>query len=174
MQILHPSHLQPLVLLLSSLTLALTATLPTTPTLSTDTLIATNETLSSVEHNLICLSTYPYSPFFLQQHVCERAILQLFDTLTEGVFHHGDPDDDFSLPVKKTVDNCMVSIDMSTRGLVETSSWSQINHKASQLNRICGGKHKYRYAGGSLTTGERDNIKITVQRLMPYAKAATA
>lgn len=167
------SHFQPLVLVLSSLTLALTATLPTIPTISTELLIPSNETLSSTsEHNLVCLSTLPYSPFFLQQHVCERAILQLNDTLTQGVFHHGDPDDEFSLPIQKTVGNCRVTINMSNHGMFETSSWSQINHKASQLNRICGGKHKYRYGGGSLTTGVNDNIKITVERLMPFAEAA--
>lgn len=133
-----------------------------------------NDTLYSEAHNLICLATLPYSPFFLQQHVCEQAILRLNDTPTEGIFHYGDPDDDFSLPVKRTVGNCQVRIEMSTRGLDEISSWSQINHKASQLNRICGGKHKYRYGGGSLTTGARDNIKITVERMMPFGMGAKA
>lgn len=172
MKILLSSHFQPLVLLLSSLTLALTATLPTTSTLLTDVPIPSNETLFSTEHNLLCLTTVPYSPFYLQQHVCEQAILRLSDNLTEGMFHHGDPDDDFSLPIRSTVGNCQVTIEMSNSGLYETSSWSQINHKASQLNRICGGKHKYRYCGGSLTTGGSDNIKITVKRLMPFAKGA--
>ncbi len=159
-------YFQPLLLLLPSLTLVLTATLPTTPNLSTELQITSNATLLNSEtHNLQCFSTIPYSPFFLQQHVCENAILQIKDNLTIGIFHHGDPDDEFSLPVSRRVGNCKVTIDMSNRGLYETSSWFQINHKASQLNRICGGKYKYRYGGGMLTTGQSDNIRISVERL---------
>ena len=145
-------------LLLSTVTLVLTATLPTVqapPLTNVTELTAAGSTLN-------CFNTYPFSPFFLTQHKCAEAIHDLSDAVRPGRFHYGEPLDSWSLPIVRPKGHCKVAITMSKDGTTESASWVQIKLAATALNAACASKYRTRYAGGWVSVGDSNEIIVTI------------
>ena len=158
------SHIRSLTLMLSTLSLALAATLP-----SPSTSPSTNDT---TPHRLLkskvnCLTTIPFSPFYLTMHGCANAIQEISNSQTLGTFHMGDPFDEWSLPITKTSGFCKVTVEMATLWDTDDSSWLQINLALTQLNLQCASRYGYRYKGGFSSTGNRGGINVRLDRYSP-------
>lgn len=169
MKIFQYSRFEAVVLVLSSLTLALAATLPIPSTRFPTLIAAQNVTLNSANQNLHCEPSYnPFNFFYMSSHTCGEAILKLPKSGPEGIFHDGFPEDPFRLPVSRQAGNCNITVSMANLGVFETSRWSDIRSEASLLNTICSGRLRNLYIGGSVTTGDRNNILIKIERKFPF------
>ena len=155
----RPSFLRSsLYLLLSTVTLVLSATRPN-PSESPST---NSSDLTAAGSKIQCLATIPFSPFFLTQHKCAEAIHDLSDGVRPGRFHNGEPWDEWSLPISHSSGYCKVTVSMAIASNSETASWLQVKLAATQLNLACASKYKTRYAGGTVSTGSRNDINVTI------------
>ena len=94
---------------------------------------------------------------------CLDAELQLPELHGAGRFHSGDPVDDYSLPVTKSVKSCTIIVDIP-EGYEDVSEWMNMRFVAHVIIERCGvgmppivGR-----TGGSVLTGENSNINVTV------------
>ena len=166
------STIYPLVLL-SSLTAILAATIPPAPSLSNPPVqsIAQNDTASiGGGDSLHCEAGVPFSPFYLTLHKCAAAIQELNNSQDIGLFHHGFPNDAWSLPVTEYANYCKVTVDMGRIGSTDESSWLSVKLAATQLNILCWGRYQYRYRGGWLTEGKQKKIVIKLEYRNQYSQ----
>lgn len=159
-----------LAILLSSLvlTLATSARPPTgwhrpyrIPQLEPDPVLLNNTSLSA--EDIKCFSAWPGDFRVVTDHKCAEAILKLDSSREEKEFHHGFPNDGWSLPISKTVGYCKVTVDMVYHGTTVNWTWSEVRFEASTLNLICQKRHGWRYRGALLETGPQRLIKISIE-----------
>jgi len=155
------SPLPQLALILSSLSLAFSATLPAASSRETNLEISQ---LNS-DRPINCVGGVPFSPFYLTLHGCLSAISQISTSQDPGEFHTGEPFDQWSLPMTKTWKYCKVTVEMAQPWETDSSSWLGINLAATQLNMQCASRYGFRYAGGSSSTGNRGEIKVKLEKV---------
>ena len=97
---------------------------------------------------------------------CQLAIDQLPKVVDWGIFHNGDPDDPFRLPIEKTLGSCTVSVQMEHQGSSrEAYWWPMITAGTSRLAEVCliSRSTYYRGTGGVLTLGRHSRIMARIE-----------
>lgn len=102
----------------------------------------------------------------IEMRACHIAIMALPNKVQEGMFHTPNPpDDEFLLPKGRFRDDCEVIVSLARRERSTMGSWQEIRRAAADLLTYCRIPHdEKKTAGGTVTAGTGNGIKITVQK----------
>ena len=95
---------------------------------------------------------------------CLQAVLDLPEGSDAGIFHNGDPVDEFKLPVVKKFGPCMATVSL-TGSSRDRTSWDHISYVAGQVAAICSnGQFPTGTSGGLIRVGQYRSIRVTVEK----------
>lgn len=96
---------------------------------------------------------------------CLRAALRLPEGTDTGVFHNGNPENEFSLPRASIYQSCVVTVSLP-QGIRDTTTWDHIAHVASQIAVICSiGQYPLGKTGGVTYIGREARIRVSLEKV---------
>lgn len=125
-----------------------------------------NGNLTAVKTDVNCFPPALTGSHLAEIRDCLQAALLLPEGTTEGTFHNGSPNDQFSLPTARVYQSCVATVSLP-EGSVDTSFWEHIEHVVSQIAVICSvGQYPLGQTGGVSYIGKYNRIRVSIERAM--------